>query len=211
MSLLKLLSKEELDQLPSNVALESISWHVSNEKNSSIIRKFRDLGVNFVLSFTTDIGQKGINIAKKLLHERKIDLNSQNFPFAHLDFNEFKEYKKHFGSYPFYDNGIIISNEIYQTVAFFKRLMKIPKTVILVTEKSTELVINFINIMKITETTGKFSDWHDITNEIEEKLKTVNNLDNVKYIICKYPIPEISEQEFVDFWRSKIGQMRSSK
>jgi hypothetical protein len=189
---LKSLSKEESDRLLSDT-LKAANQKAVSEKTSKMIQKFKECGVNFVVctgSLTKTRGKNSADIIRKLLQKQKIDLKSQSFPFMHLDFNEFKEY---LGSYPSYDDGIITANRSDKgsvLSAFFKRLTKMPKVVIFVDNNP---------------------------QKVDDVLKIANDFADTKFIICEYKeydalqAPEISEQEFVDFWRSKIEEMRSSK
>jgi hypothetical protein len=53
--------------------------------------------------------------------------------------------------------------------------------------------------------------------KIDDVLKIANEFRDTKFIICEYkeykkiPASNISEQEFIDFWRSKIAAMKTSK
>jgi hypothetical protein len=191
-TLLKTLSKEECDRLLSN-ALKTADQKVVSEKTSAMIQKFRDHGVNFVIctgSLTKTKGKSSAEIIRKLLQKQKIDLKTQGFPFIHLDFNEFKEY---LDGYPSYDNGIITANRSNKgsvLSAFFKRLPKMPKAVIFVDNNP---------------------------QKVDDVLKIAKEFKNTKFIVCEYkeykkvPAPNISEQEFIDFWRSKIAEMKTSK
>ncbi|GHU14904.1 hypothetical protein FACS189449_12190 [Alphaproteobacteria bacterium] len=188
--LLKTLSKKEADLLFSNVTKTSNQKAVSN-KSASLIRNFKKQGVNFIVctGSLTKTGEKNsADIIANLLKVHDIDLSSDAFPFAHLDFREFKSY---LGSWPSYSNGIITANRENKGAVLSSFMKKL--------EKKPEVVVFVDNSPK----------------KIGDVLKIADSFAGVKFVVCKYDeyqnvaVPEISEQEFLDFWNRKIAETKS--
>jgi hypothetical protein len=185
-ALLQSLKKEECDRLLSDT-LKTASQEVVSEKTPGIIQKFAKTGVNFVVctgSLTKTRGGNSADVIIQLLAKCGITLDSSKFPFKHLNFKEFNEY---IGGYPAYNNGIITANRSDKGAvlsAFFKRLTKMPKVVIFVDNNS---------------------------HKVSDVLKIASNFNDTKFIVCEYkeyanlPAPQISEQDFVKFWQSRIS------
>jgi hypothetical protein len=185
-TLLKSIPKEKCDQMMSNVVKTTDQKPVSS-KTPFIIRKFRERGVNFIVctgSLTQTNGKSSAEIIRKLLRTENITMGLYNFPFDHLNFNEFNKY---LGVRPAYDKGIITANRSDKgsvLTAFFKKLTKMPKVVIFIDNNP---------------------------QKVDDVLKIANIFSKTKFIVCEYkeyenlPASEISEKEFLDFWKTKIA------
>ncbi|MDR2107114.1 MAG: DUF2608 domain-containing protein [Holosporaceae bacterium] len=191
-ALLEPLSKEERDRLL-NDTLKSADQQLAGGGTPATIQKLKKLGVNLMVctnSLTKTKGKSTADIIGKLLQKQGIELEFRNIPFAHSEFDEFKEY---LGGYPSYDSGIITSNRSDKGLvlsAFFRRLPRTPRTVIFIDNNPQKTA---------------------------DVLKIADDFDDTKFVVCKYgeheniPAPEISEREFIDFWRSKIAEMNFSR
>jgi hypothetical protein len=95
------------------------------------------------------------------------------------------------GSWPSYSSGIITANKEDKgkvLSSFMKKLEKKPEVVVFVDNNP---------------------------KKIGEVLKIADSFARVKFVVCQYDeyknvaVPEISKKEFLDFWNSKIAEMKS--
>jgi hypothetical protein len=173
-----------------NNAVKTTDQKPVSSKTPFIIRKFRERGVNFVVctgSLTKTNGKSSAAIIQKLLRTHNIAMGLDNFSLAHVDFDEFNEY---IGAHPAYDNGIMTANRSDKgsvLTAFFKKLTKMPKVVIFIDNNP---------------------------QKVDDVLKIANIFPKTKFIVCEYkeyenlPASEISEKKFLDFWKTKIAEVR---